>query len=249
MGAQHQPVMALKAAPAVAERVRSLDWASIADRLDADGHGLTGLLLTPDECDNLTASYDDDDLFRSRIMMARHGFGRGEYKYFDYPLPALVAWLRQAAYPRLVAVANRWSAAMGLGIRYPTTLAALLRRCREAGQSRPTPLILRYGAGDYNRLHQDLYGALHFPLQLAVLLNRPGQDFAGGELVLTEQRPRMQSRPTVVPLRQGEGVVFAVNQRPVRGSRGFYRVTMRHGVSAVRTGHRHTLGVIFHDAR
>ena len=249
MGALHRSVTVLKAVPAMAKRVRSLDWAGVGEALDAGGYGLTGPLLTPDECAGLAASYDDDRLFRSRVVMARHGFGRGEYKYFDYPLPALVAELRQAAYPRLAPLANRWSAAMGLGIRYPATLAALLRRCREAGQSRPTPLILRYGAGDFNRLHQDLYGALYFPLQLAVLLSRPGQDFTGGELVLTEQRPRMQSRPTVVPLRQGEGVVFAVNQRPVRGTRGFYRATMRHGVSAVRTGHRHTLGVIFHDAR
>jgi hypothetical protein len=192
--------------------------------------------------------YADDEHFRSRVPMARHGFGRGEYRYFNYPLPELVAELRGAVYPQLVPIANRWNASMGLAVRYPAAHAEFIARCHAAGQRRPTPLLLQYGAGDYNCLHQDLYGEHVFPLQLAILLSEPGRDFSGGEFVLTEQRPRMQSRADVVPLRQGDAVVFAVHQRPVQGTRGSYRVNMRHGVSRVRSGHRHTLGIIFHDA-
>jgi hypothetical protein len=192
--------------------------------------------------------YADERLFRSRVVMSRHGFGRGEYKYFAYPLPDTVAGLRTAIYPRLAPIANRWNAAMGIDVQYPDTHAAFLARCHAAGQQRPTPLLLQYGVDDYNCLHQDLYGEHVFPLQVAILLSEPGRDFSGGEFVLTEQRPRMQSRPQVVPLRQGDAVVFAVHQRPVQGTRGSYRVNLRHGVSRVRSGHRHTLGIIFHDA-
>ena len=201
------------------------------------------------ECDALAGGYDAGDAFRSRVVMARHGFGQGEYKYYAYLLPGLVAELRAASYPPLAGVANRWEAALGREARFPPDHAAYLARCHTAGQARPTPLLLRYGPGDYNCLHQNLYGELHFPLQVAFLLSRPDKDFTGGEFGLTEQRPRMQSRAEVVPLRQGEGVVFAVNQRPVQGTRGTYRVAMRHGVSRLRSGRRHTLGVIFHDAK
>jgi hypothetical protein len=239
---------AVAAGTGIAERIAALDWKRIEDALDDGGWASTGPLLTAPECEALVAAYDDPDRYRSRVVMARHNFGLGEYKYYRYPLPSLIEDLRREIYSLLVPVANRWSRAMGAEIDYPETLAAMLKRCHEAGQSRPTPLILRYGTGDYNRLHQDLYGELHFPLQLAVLLSRPGEDFLGGELVLTEQRPRMQSRAHVVPLMQGEAVIFAVSQRPVRGGRGYFRVTMRHGVSQLRHGHRHTLGVIFHDA-
>jgi hypothetical protein len=221
----------------------------VAASLDAQGCAVVGPLLAPDECAALAARYDDDARFRSRVVMARHGFGRGEYKYFAYPLPEEVAALRAALYPRLATIANRWNAAMGVAVRYPDEHAAFLARCHAAGQEKPTPLLLRYGPGDYNCLHQDLYGEHVFPLQATVLLSRPGADFAGGEFVLTEQRPRMQSRAEVVALAQGEAVVFAVHQRPVQGTRGTYRVNMRHGVSRLRDGHRHTLGVIFHDAR
>jgi hypothetical protein len=193
--------------------------------------------------------YADARHFRSRVVMQRHGFGQGEYQYFSYPLPDIVAQLRATLYPRLVGVANAWNEAMGIDVRYPPKHADFLARCHEAGQQRPTPLLLQYGPGDYNCLHQDLYGEHVFPIQVAVLLSRPGEDFTGGEFVLTEQRPRMQSRPEVVPLRQGDAVVFAVHHRPVQGSRGFYRVNMRHGVSTLRSGHRHTLGIIFHDAQ
>lgn len=233
----------------LSERVAALDWQRIDNELDERGRGLTGPLLTRSECVSLIGAYANERAYRSRIVMARHNFGRGEYKYYDYPLPELVQTLRQTIYPRLVPVANRWCEAMRLDICYPKTLEGFLRRCHHAGQRRPTPLILRYTEGDYNCLHQDLYGELHFPLQLAVLLSRPSRDFSGGELILTEQRPRMQSRVQVIPLDQGEAVIFAVNQRPVRGTRGFYRVTLRHGVSELRTGERHTLGIIFHDAR
>ena len=231
------------------DRIAALDWTSIAASLDAYGCATTGPLLDADDCAALAARYDDDARFRSRIVMARHGFGRGEYKYFAYPLPDEVAALRAAFYPPLAAIANRWNTAMGLDVRFPADHAAFLERCHAAGQTRPTPLLLRYGAGDYNCLHQDLYGDHVFPLQLTVLLSRPGTDFAGGEFVLTEQRPRMQSRAEVVPLELGEGVIFPVHHRPVAGTRGTYRVNMRHGVSRIRSGQRHTLGVILHDAR
>jgi hypothetical protein len=205
-------------------------------------------LLSADECRKLAGQYDIDDGFRSTVVMARHGFGRGEYRYFSYPLPPLIKALRQALYPPLVLIANRWNETMGVDRRYPAQHTEFIRECHEAGQSRPTPLILRYGAGDYNCLHQDLYGDLAFPLQLAILLQQPGADFTGGEFILTEQRPRQQSRPMVVPLQKGDAVLFAVHHRPVQGTRGSYRVNLRHGVSCVTTGQRHTLGIIFHDA-
>ncbi len=224
------------------------DWNEAAARLDAEGWATLGGLLDPALCGEIAGLYEGGGQFRSTIVMARHGFGRGEYKYFAYPLPAPVQALREALYPRLVPVANRWNEAMGIGTRFPETHAAFLGRCHAAGQTRPTPLLLRYGQGDFNCLHQDLYGEHVFPLQVAILLSEPGQDFTGGEFVLTEQRPRMQSRPSVVPLRRGDGVVFAVHHRPVQGGRGFYRVTLRHGVSKLVSGRRHTLGIIFHDA-
>ena len=231
------------------ERVASIDWQRIADELDARGNAIIEQLLSPRECDAMSALYALDEPFRSRVVMERHGFGRGEYKYFSYPLPDVVAALRTAIYPHLASVANRWNDAMGVDVRYPETHAAYIKRCHKAGQCRPTPLLLRYGTDDYNCLHQDLYGEHVFPLQLTVLLSRPKSDFSGGEFVITEQRPRMQSRADVVPLRQGDAVVFAVHHRPVRGTRGVYRVNLRHGVSRVRSGHRHALGVIFHDAK
>jgi hypothetical protein len=234
---------------ALLARVAALDWAGVAAALDAHGCATTGPLLTTGECAALAACYGADALFRSRVVMARHGFGRGEYKYFDYPLPDDVAALRGAFYPRLATIANRWNDRMGVATHYPDEHAAFLLRCHEAGQTKPTPLLLQYGAGDYNCLHQDLYGEHVFPLQVAILLSRPGHDFTGGEFVLTEQRPRMQSRAEVVPLIQGEGVIFPVHHRPVQGTRGTYRVNMRHGVSRLRMGRRHTLGVIFHDAQ
>ncbi|XXU35111.1 2OG-Fe(II) oxygenase [Sorangium sp. So ce1000] len=230
------------------ERVAAADWARVSQDLDAQGCAVIEGLFARTECDDLVALYARDELFRSRVVMERHGFGRGEYKYFAHPLPALIATLRTIIYPRLVPVANRWSAAIGLEIRYPEEHARFLERCHAAGQVQPTPLLLQYGEGDYNCLHQDLYGDHVFPLQVAVLLSEPERDFAGGELVMTEQRPRMQSRPMVVPLRQGDAAVFAVRHRPVQGTRGVYRVNVRHGVSRVRSGHRHTVGIIFHDA-
>ncbi|WP_431270845.1 2OG-Fe(II) oxygenase [Dankookia sp. P2] len=232
----------------IADRIAALDWARVPTELDGFGAATTGPLLTPAECAGLAALYGREDGFRSRVVMARHGFGRGEYRYFAYPLPALVAGLREALYARLAPVANGWNARMGLPRRFPPELAAFTSECHAAGQPRPTPLLLRYGPGDYNCLHQDLYGEQVFPLQVAILLSEPGRDFAGGEFVLTEQRPRMQSRAEVVPLRQGEAVVFAVHHRPVQGARGVYRVMLRHGVSRIRSGERLTLGVIFHDA-
>lgn len=222
------------------------DWARIADELEGQGWAVLPNLL--DDCDGITSLYDRDEIFRSTVTMARHGFGRGEYRYFTYPLPAAVHGLRIALYPRLAPIANGWNARLGIDIDFPGNYADFILRCHEAGQTRPTPLLLRYGPGDYNCLHQDLYGAEVFPLQVAVLLSEPGRDFTGGEFVLTEQRPRRQSRASVVPLSKGDGVVFAVNSRPVRGARGDYRVTMRHGVSRLHTGQRHTLGLIFHDA-
>ncbi|MEZ5286694.1 MAG: 2OG-Fe(II) oxygenase [Vicinamibacterales bacterium] len=224
-------------------------WPQLADELDAQGWSLRRALLSQPDCDAVAALYDDDSRFRSRVIMARHGFGLGEYKYFAAPLPPLVAALRETLYARLAPIANRWAEALGQHERFPATHQDFLDRCHAAGQCRPTPLLLRYGPGDFNALHQDLYGAHVFPLQVAVLLAEPGEDFTGGEFVLTEQRPRMQSRAEVVPLRRGDAVVFAVHHRPVRGSRGVYRVTMRHGVSRVRSGRRHTLGIVLHDAQ
>ena len=224
------------------------DTDEAAQSLDARGWALLPRLLPSQDCDAVAGLYAQPEGFRSHIVMARHGFGRGEYRYFSYPLPPLVEGLRTALYPQLAPIANRWQERMGLETRFPDTLAAFLDRCHAAGQTRPTLLLLQYWEGDYNCLHQDLYGAHVFPLQVAVLLSQPDEDFTGGDFVLTEQRPRMQSRVDVVPLRKGDGVIFAVNARPVRGTRGDYRVKMRHGVSALRRGHRHTLGVIFHDA-
>ena len=232
----------------IAARIDAIDWLQATRELDAQGCAVLKGLLSPNECRALAALYPDDGHFRSRIVMGRHGFGRGEYKYFAYPLPLLVAELRPALYARLRDVANRWNEAMGIEIRYPGDHDAFLKRCHAAGQNRPTPLLLQYEAGDYNCLHQDLYGEHVFPLQVAILLSELGRDFAGGEFVLTEQRPRMQSRPEVVPLAQGDAVAFAVHVRPVQGTRGTYRVNLRHGVSRIRSGHRHTVGVIFHDA-
>ncbi|HYE23612.1 MAG TPA: 2OG-Fe(II) oxygenase [Clostridia bacterium] len=230
------------------ERVQGLDWERISRDLDAQGNAVLERLLSPGECKALSGLYAEDRIFRSHVIMARHGFGRGEYKYFDYPLPELVAGLRTALYPRLAPIANLWNAAMGIDVQYPRDHADFLKRCHEAGQRRSTPLLLQYGEGDYNCLHQDLYGEHVFPIQVAILLSEPAIDFTGGEFVLTEQRPRMQSRPEVVPLRRGDAVAFAVHHRPVRGTRGTYRVNLRHGVSRVRSGQRHTLGIIFHDA-
>ena len=233
----------------VAARVAALDWAAIGASLDAHGAATTGPLLTPEECADVIGLYDEERRFRSRVVMARHGFGRGEYKYLAYPLPRLVAELRKSLYPKLAKIANRWNSALGLDARFPAAHAAYLARCRRAGQTRPTPLILRYAAGDYNCLHRDLYGAEAFPLQATILLSDPARDFTGGEFLLTEQRPRMQSRAEVVTLRQGEAVIFPVNERPVAGTRGTYRVAMRHGVSRLKSGERFTLGIIFHDAK
>jgi hypothetical protein len=233
---------------AVAARVAALDWPSLEAQLVDRGWATTGSLLTPAECAQLAAGFDEGALFRSRVVMARHGYGRGEYKYYSYPLPPLIAQLRSALYRQLTRVANHWSAVLRRNENYPDDHREYIERCHRAGQTRPTPLLLRYTEGDYNCLHQDLYGELSFPLQTAILLSEPEREFTGGEFILTEQRPRMQSRVEVVPLSRGEGVVFAVNHRPVQGTRGPYRVTMRHGVSRLRSGQRFTLGVIFHDA-
>ena len=233
---------------AVRNRVAAADWAHACTDLDAQGWAISPRLLSDSACEELRRLYDAESGFRNHVVMAKHGFGRGEYKYFDYPLPPLVAELRKLLYPRLVSLANAWSSAMGLEVRFPTDHAEFVQRCHQAGQTRPTPLLLKYGLGDYNRLHQDLYGEHVFPLQVAVLLSTPGIDFTGGEFVMTEQRPRMQSRPMVLPLERGDAAVFAVHQRPVQGVRGFHRVNLRHGVSALRSGRRHTLGIIFHDA-
>ncbi len=231
-----------------AGKLTRLDWESIASELDAHGCAVIHRLLGTPQCTALAACYTDDALFRSRVVMGRHGFGRGEYKYFSYPLPDLIATLRTRLYAHLVPIANRWNTAMGIDVRYPAHHDDFITRCHSAGQLRPTPLLLQYETGDFNCLHQDLYGEHVFPLQVAVLLSAPGRDFTGGEFVLTEQRPRMQSRPEVVALNQGDAVIFAVHQRPVQGTRGSYRVTMRHGVSRLHSGHRHTAGIIFHDA-
>ncbi len=225
-----------------------IDWEKVSAGLDERGSAVVERLLSSAQCRALAALYAKDDLFRSRVVMARHGFGRGEYKYFGYPLPDVLAAPRTALYPRLAEIANRWNAAMGIDARFPPDHRAFLKRCQAAGQRRPTPLILKYEEGDYNCLHQDLYGEHVFPLQLTILLSHPERDFTGGEFVMTEQRPRMQSRAEVVPLAQGDAVIFAVNERPVRGTRGAYRVRLRHGVSRVRSGRRYTAGIIFHDA-
>jgi hypothetical protein len=237
------------AARRCATRVDALDWGAAGAALDAEGAAVLPGLLTPSECEAAAALYDQPARFRSRVVMARHGFGRGEYQYFAYQLPPAIAALRAAFYPHLVPIANRWQAAMGLPARFPAGQEEFLARCHAAGQQRPTPLLLRYGEDDFNCLHQDLYGEHVFPLQVVVLLSAPGHDFEGGEFVMTEQRPRMQSRPMVLPLRQGDAAVFAVHHRPVQGTRGVYRVNLRHGVSRVRSGRRHTLGLIFHDAQ
>jgi len=230
-------------------RVSGYDWTTIAEQLDAHGWAAFPGLLSRDEAMGIADLYPDDSRFRSHVIMARHGFGRGEYKYFSYPLPETIANLRTALYARLAPIANRWNESMGIDVRFPATHAEFIKRCHDAGQTRPTPLLLQYGEGDFNALHQDVYGEHVFPLQVMVLLSEPGRDFTGGEFVLTEQRPRMQSRVEVVPVGQGDGLVWAVRHRPVQGTRGTYRVNMRHGVSRLRWGHRHTLGVIFHDAR
>jgi uncharacterized protein len=234
---------------ALASCLTGLDWSRIGDELAAHGCATTGVLLSPEQCAALVETYAEDAPFRSRVVMARHGFGRGEYKYFAYPLPELVAIMRTVLYPPLAAIANAWNGLLGIDSSYPAAHAAYLACCKATGQSKPTPLLLRYVAGDFNCLHQDLYGEHVFPLQVTVLLSEPGRDFTGGEFVLTEQRPRMQSRAEVVPLRRGEAVIFPVQHRPVRGTKTIYRVNMRHGVSRLRSGERHTLGVIFHDAR
>ena len=236
-------------AETVDDRVDAIDWTRASADVDAHGWALIERVLDGEECRALAGLYGEAGLFRSHIVMARHGFGRGEYKYFGYPLPEIVSTLRTALYARLAPLANRWNERMAVEERYPDTHAEFIARCHEAGQTRPTPLLLQYGAGDYNCLHQDLYGAHVFPFQVAFLLAEPGEDFTGGEFVLTEQRPRMQSRAAVVPLRRGDAVVFAVHHRPVRGTKGTYRVNLRHGVSVVRKGRRHTVGIIFHDAK
>jgi uncharacterized protein len=236
------------AASAAARDCAAIDWTDVAAELDAHGCAVVGPLLTPKECRAISGLYEANEPFRSRIVMARHGFGRGEYKYFAYPLPNTIADLRSALYPQLAEIANRWNAQMGIAVRYPATHDEFLQRCHEAGQTKPTPLLLQYGAGDYNCLHQDLYGAERFPLQVIVLLNAPEQDFEGGELLIVEQRPRAQSKGSVISLKQGDAAVIAVNHRPRRGARGYSRVTLRHGVSPLTRGRRHTLGIIFHDA-
>jgi hypothetical protein len=232
-----------------AERISVIDWDEAERALDDHGCAVLPGLLDAQDCRSVAQLYETEDIFRSRVVMAKHGFGRGEYKYFSYPLPPLVSELRTALYPPLAAIANRWSKALTSETAYPKELETYLKRCHAAGQTRPTPLMLRYGEGDYNCLHQDLYGELVFPLQVAILLSQPGKDFSGGEFALTEQRPRMQSRVEVVPLGLGDGVIFPVHHRPVKGTRGAYRVTMRHGVSRLRSGNRFTLGIIFHDAK
>jgi uncharacterized protein len=234
---------------AAATTVASIDWAAVATELDGYGCAVVGPLLSQSGCSAIASRYASDAQFRSHVVMARHGFGRGEYKYFAYPLPPAIAALRTSLYPHLARIAGAWNGRLGVPTRYPEAHAEYLAECHRAGQARPTPLLLQYGPGDYNCLHQDLYGEHVFPLQVAILLSGPGRDFTGGEFVLTEQRPRMQSRAEIVPLAQGEAVIFPVHHRPVQGTRGVYRVTMRHGVSRIRSGQRHTLGIIFHDAK
>jgi hypothetical protein len=241
--------MPLASSTSAVTRLETLDWERLALDLDRQGNAVIEELLSPDECRAVKALYSKEEIFRSRVVMARHGFGRGEYKYFSYPLPDVIAALRAGIYPYLVPIANRWNHALGLDVRFPEKHADFIARCHQAGQDKPTALLLHYAAGDYNCLHQDLYGAHVFPLQLTILLSDPQKDFTGGEFVMTEQRPRMQSRPIVVALRQGDVVVFAVHHRPVQGTRGVYRVNLRHGVSRIRRGERHTAGIIFHDAQ
>lgn len=231
------------------DRTATFDWPTLTEELDDAGCAVLPKLLTSAECRALAALYQEPGHFRSHVIMARHGFGKGEYRYFSYPLPGLLGGMRTALYPRLAVLANAWNARMGIDARFPESHTAYLAQCHAAGQTRPTPLLLQYGPGDYNCLHQDLYGDLVFPIQIAILLSEPGEDFTGGEFCMTEQRPRMQSRVEVVPLRQGDAVAFAVNNRPVQGTRGSYRVKLRHGVSRVRSGLRHTAGIIFHDAQ
>jgi hypothetical protein len=243
------PLSARLATSSPQARVDGRDWDALTIELDSYGCAIMPELLTADECAEIAALYPHEEHFRSHVHMARHGFGKGEYRYFKYPLPELISGLRTALYPHLAKVANDWNERMGLAQRYPAQHAEFLKLCHDAGQTRPTPLLLQYGPGDFNCLHQDLYGELAFPIQVAILLSEPGRDFTGGEFVLTEQRPRMQSRAEVVPLRQGDAVAFAVHNRPVRGTKGTYRVNLRHGVSRLRAGQRHTVGIIFHDAR
>jgi hypothetical protein len=249
MRSQAKIVSGLSQSASLDQRVGRYDWRAPDTELGSYGCAVIERLLEPEECAYIAALYDQEEHFRSHIQMARHGFGKGEYRYFKYPLPDLVGNLRTALYPRLASVANDWNEPLGISQRYPEVHADFLSLCHDAGQTRPTPLLLQYGPGDFNCLHQDLYGDLAFPIQVAILLSKPGRDFTGGEFVLTEQRPRMQSRVEVVPLKQGDAVAFAVHNRPVQGSRGSYRVNMRHGVSRVRSGKRHTIGIIFHDAR
>jgi len=248
MSARSSKVSSVSAVASAEGRVAAYDWQALAGELDAYGCAVLSKLLSAEECRAIAALYPDESHFRSHIHMARHGFGKGEYRYFKYPLPDLLGGLRTALYPQLAGVANVWNSRMGIDERYPQNHASLLKRCHDAGQTRPTPLLLQYVPGDFNCLHQDLYGDFAFPLQVAILLSEPGKDFTGGEFILTEQRPRMQSRAEVVPLQQGDAVAFAVHNRPVRGSKGNYRVNLRHGVSRVRSGMRHTVGIIFHDA-
>ncbi len=229
--------------------LEDISWEQVSQNLDAEGNAIIKGILSVDECDEVRSLYQEENIFRSVVVMERHGFGRGEYRYFSYPLPPLIAALRTSLYPHLVPIANRWNDAMSNDVRYPAAHADFIRRCHLAGQKKPTPLLLKYETGDYNCLHQDLYGEHVFPLQIAVLLSEPDEDFDGGEFVMTEQRPRLQSRPMVVPLRKGDGVVFAVNHRPVKGKKAVYKVNLRHGVSRLRSGSRHTLGIIFHDAQ
>jgi uncharacterized protein len=231
------------------DRVDNFDWRQISRELDQQGNGLLKGLLTSEECDALSALYPEEEHFRSRIVMERFSFGRGEYKYLKYPLPGVVSEMRSALYPHLEPIGNRWNELMGIGVRYPQHHSEFVARCHKAGQRKPTPLLLQYAPGDFNCLHHDLYGEHVFPIQITVLLSQPGRDFTGGEFVLTEQRPRRQSRVEVVPLARGDAVAFAVNYRPVQGKRGYFRVNFRHGVSRVRSGHRYTLGIIFHDAK
>ncbi len=240
--------LGIHAVDAALAQASAIDWRGVETALDARGYGVVPALLEPAACRALAALYDAEALYRSRVVMGRHSFGQGEYRYFAYPLPALIAALRSALYPCLAPIANRWNRTMAIDTRYPKTHEAFIERCHAAGQQRPTPLILQYRRDDYNCLHQDLYGEHVFPIQVAILLSQPGRDFTGGEFVLTEQRPRMQSRAEVVPLEQGDAVIFAVSHRPVQGTRGVYRVNLRHGVSRVRSGLRHTVGIIFHDA-